>query len=855
MKQNMSKKVQAPATEVSTQDTGHELTLRDEILEFFYEIRPEAYHIEDAAYVMGIKGADELAEFMQTVVELTAEGRLKTKDKEYYSFVVPSDKSKSEDGETEGEYSTEAVKDTNTNGERNRFSPISKKKEKERDANLEAKKKRQLTDAKTGSWWQGIYKGQRQGRGLFISDDGTQEIVIQPEHRHGALHNDEVKVEILGNTYPGGRPEGVVREVITHANTYIVGTYDRQKSFGFVIPDDERLVDDVYVDLKDTMDARSGAKVQVEVTDWPTIRGRHPEGKVVQILGYKGDIGLDINCIMAEHKIPFEFPENVLNEANSVNTKVTNEDGRLDLRHVDMVTIDGEDAKDLDDAVSCELLSNGNFMLGVHIADVSHYVRGSSALDKEAYKRGTSVYLVDRVVPMLPPALSNGICSLNANEDRYAMSCLMEINASGKVVKYTISPSVICVNRRCSYTEVYKALTEQIIPDDLTALMPLIHTLHDVANVLIRMREKSGALNFEFPEYKVLLNEEGTPLRIVRKDRTIAEKIIEACMLIANETVAQFLTKTGKPSIYRIHERPSEDKLQALQTVVTYLGKPFHFDADAIQPRDIQSFLDSISGTEVEQIAQIMTLRSMQQARYSSENVGHFGLASKCYTHFTSPIRRYPDLIVHRLLKKVLHWRNGYTQYDDTETYLAKAAEHCSIQEQIAVAAERDTLDLKKVQYMEPFVGEVFEGRVSSITSFGLFVELDNGIDGLVHIATLTDDYYFFDEEHFLMVGRNTGKEYHLGQTVTVTLVKADSAKKQIDFVLGAVEDISYFLSRMNRRMGGKPSGGFSSLFSRSAAMGGGAGKKKGKKGKDAPKKDKKKAKKKMKSKSKGKRR
>lgn len=850
MKQQSSKKMK----DVVPSDTEEMKSLRDEIVEFFFDIRPEAYHIEDAAYVLGIKGADELAQFMATVAELAREGVLKTKDDEYY-FYDDAANDESEEG-------NEISKHTSKYGvEKNRFTPLSKMKEKTKAAHKDEKKKRQLGDTGASNWYQGVYKGQRQGRGLFISDDGLTEIVIQPEHRHGALHNDEVKVEILGNTYPGGRPEGVVREVVTRANNFIVGTYDRQKSFGFVVPDDERIVDDVYVDLNSTMDARSGAKVLVEVTEWPTSRGRHPEGRIVQILGYKGDVGLDINCIMAEHKIPFSFPEAVLKEADAINTKVELEDGRLDLRAVPMVTIDGEDAKDLDDAVSCELLSNGNFMLGVHIADVSHYVRGGSPLDKEAYKRGTSVYLVDRVVPMLPPVLSNGICSLNAKEDRYAMSCIMEINAAGRVVKSTISPSLIRVDRRCSYTEIFKALSEQIIPDDLTNLMPLVHNLHDVAKVLVRMREKSGALNFEFPEYKVLLNEEGTPLRIVRKDRTIAEKIIEACMLIANETVATYLSHTDKPSIYRIHERPSEEKLSALQTVVTYLGKPFHFDADTIEPRDIQSFLDSIQGTDVEQIAQIMTLRSMQQARYSPVNVGHFGLASKCYTHFTSPIRRYPDLIVHRLLKKALHWRNGYTQYDDTEAYLDKAADHCSIQEQVAVAAERDTMDLKKVQYMEPFVGEAFEGRISSITSFGMFVELENGIDGLVHIATLTDDYYFFDEEHFLLVGRQSGKEYHLGQEVTVTLVKADSAKKQIDFVLGAVEDISYFLNRMNRRMGkpisyGSEKARFAPLFSREKANGG--SKKKDKKRKETAKlakKSKGKNKKKDKLKKKGKRR
>lgn len=713
--------------------------MKNKILAFFKAISPEAYHIEDAAYILGIKGADELETFMSQVKALAEAGLLVKRSGDYYKLTAPT--------------STPTA------------------------------------DKKTGNTVTGTYKSLRNGRGLVVDETGTHEVAIGPDDRHGAMHNDKVVAHIFRFGRVGDqRPEGRVEKIIEHANTSIVGTYDRQRQFGFVTPDDERLGDDIYVALPDSLEARSGAKVLVEITAWPDAKGRQPEGKITQILGYTGDVGVDINCIMAAHKIPFAFPEPVLEEAKQVNFEVAVTGKRLDLRDVPMITIDGEDAKDLDDAVSCKQLANGHYQLGVHIADVSHYVRGNTAIDKEAYKRGTSVYLVDRVVPMLPTVLSNGICSLNAKEDRYAMSCIMEINHAGKVVDFTISPSVIRVDRRCSYPEIYKALEEEIIPDDLLPLMPMVHELHEVAKILIIMREKSGAISFEFPEYKILLANDGTPLKIVRKDRTIAEKIIEACMLIANETVAKYLRDSGKPAIYRIHEQPSEEKLQALQTVVTYLGKPFHLAEGAVEPKDIQQFLDSLAGTDVEQIAQIMTLRSMQQARYSSVNVGHFGLASACYTHFTSPIRRYPDLIVHRLLKKRLHWPDGYSKYDDSEEYLATAADHCSLQEQVAVAAERDTNDLKKVQYMEPYVGEVFDGKISSITSFGMFVELDNGIDGLVHIATMDDDYYFFDEEHFLLVGRRTGRTYHLGEAVKVTLIKADKDKKQIDFLLGEID-------------------------------------------------------------------
>lgn len=713
--------------------------MKNKILAFFKAISPEAYHIEDAAYILGIKGADELETFMSQVKALAEAGLLVKRSGDYYKLTAPTSTA--------------------------------------------------TADKKQGNTVTGTYKSLRNGRGLVVDETGTHEVAIGPDDRNGAMHNDKVVAHIFRFGRVGEqRPEGRVEKIIEHVNTSIVGTYDRQRQFGFVTPDDERLGDDIYVALPDSLEARSGAKVLVEITAWPDAKGRQPEGKITQILGYTGDVGVDINCIMAAHKIPFAFPEPVLDEAKQVNFEVAVTGKRLDLRDVPMITIDGEDAKDLDDAVSCKQLANGHYQLGVHIADVSHYVRGNTAIDKEAYKRGTSVYLVDRVVPMLPTVLSNGICSLNAKEDRYAMSCIMEINHAGKVVDFTISPSVIRVDRRCSYPEIYKALEEEIIPDDLLPLMPMVHELHEVAKILITMREKSGAISFEFPEYKILLANDGTPLKIVRKDRTIAEKIIEACMLIANETVAKYLRDSGKPAIYRIHEQPSEEKLQALQTVVTYLGKPFHLAEGAVEPKDIQQFLDSLAGTDVEQIAQIMTLRSMQQARYSSVNVGHFGLASACYTHFTSPIRRYPDLIVHRLLKKRLHWPDGYSKYDDSEEYLATAADHCSLQEQVAVAAERDTNDLKKVQYMEPYVGEVFDGKISSITSFGMFVELDNGIDGLVHIATMDDDYYFFDEEHFLLVGRRTGRTYHLGEAVKVTLIKADKDKKQIDFLLGEID-------------------------------------------------------------------
>lgn len=716
---------------------------KNEVLRFFEEIAPEAYHIEDAAYILQVKSSEELSEFMKSVEMLTKEGLLVKKGDDFYRLGK----------------ATVAQEET------------------------------------------GIYKGYRKAFGFLVGPDLKEDVYIAEENKNGAMHNDKVRVRItnIGGGYK--KREGVVIAILERANTTIVGTFDRDKKYGFVTPDDERIGEDVYIDLKDTLEARSGAKVLAEITKWPE-PNRRAEGKITQILGYEGDVGVDINVIMAKHKIPFTFPKVVLEEADAVDMLVRPEAKRLDLRREELITIDGEDAKDLDDAVSLSMTDDGLYRLGVHIADVSHYVKSQSAIDKEAYSRATSVYLVDRVIPMLPQVLSNGICSLNAHEDRFAMSCIMDINDAGKVVSFKITPTLINVSRRCNYTEVYKALEQEIIPDDLQAYMPLLEKLKKLQYVLHQMRVRRGALDFDFPEYKIMIDKEGKPLRIVRKDRTVAERMIEECMLIANETVASYLRDTEHPSVYRIHEIPREEKLLNLKTVLAYLGKDFETDGE-VTPRDFQNFLKDVAGTDVERVAQVMALRSMQQAKYSSTNVGHFGLASECYTHFTSPIRRYPDLMVHRLLKKAIGWAGDYAKRDTDGAFLAKAAEHSSVMEQVAVEAERETTDLKKTEYMLPFIGQVFSGVVNSITSFGMFVELENGIDGLVALSTMEDDYYFFDEEHFLLVGRRTGTTYHLGQEVVVTLAKVDVERKQIDFVLGEITDINE-LSRKMMKSGRK---------------------------------------------------
>ncbi len=711
------------------------------IVDFYRGISPEAYHMEDAAYILNLNGPEELNSYLKTVHALLAEGVLITKHGDYVQY---NDRLHHL-AHGEGSY---------PKGGNNRI--------------------------------EGVYKNYGKGFGFLICPE-DEDIYISEVNRMGALHQDRVEVELLSPSATHRRREGKIVRVLERANRIIVGTFDRKKNFAFVTPDDERLGMDIYVPLTESLDAHSGAKVQVEVTKWPEGVG-NPEGKVTRILGYEGDKDLDIDMILARHNLPFEFPKDVTAAANACSSKVEVTEGRMDLRSELMVTIDGADAKDLDDAVSLTKLTSGNYRLGVHIADVSHYVQSGGTIDKEAYARGTSVYVVDRVIPMLPEALSNGLCSLNAGEDRYAMSCIMDVSPQGEVLSSKIGPSVIHVERRCTYREVYQALKEDILPPDLEDFMPLLRDLEEFAHVMIAKRRRDGALDFDLPEYRILLSEDGRPIRIVKRDRTIAEQMIEQCMLLANETVAQYLYKRNPTAIYRIHEEPKREKVESLAMVMRYLGKDLLLPEE-ISPAYLQAFLDEVEGTDVQEVAQMMTLRAMQQAKYSAENKGHFGLGSKCYTHFTSPIRRYPDLMVHRLVKKHCGWGQDYQERDSKESYLVEAAQHSSEREQVAVAAEREVEDLKKTEYMLPFLGQAMSGKVTGITSFGMFVALDNGVEGLVSIDSMDDDYYFYEEEHFVLVGKYTNKRYHLGDAVVITVARVDLEKKQIDFVLGDGED------------------------------------------------------------------
>lgn len=653
----------------------------------------------------------------------------------------------------------------------------------------------------------GIYKGYTAAFGFVISEDLKDDVYIPEQRRHTAMNNDKVMVRIVQRSDGRHKQEGEIVSIVERINKTVVGTFERGKHGGFVRPDDERIREDIYIPADKTADARSSARVLVTITQWPT-EDMKAEGEITEILGYDGDKDLDIKVIMARHGLPFDFPEAVQKAAESINLTVTMEDGRRDYRDRPLITIDGEDAKDLDDAIDVEKLPNGNYRLGVYIADVSHYVKPNSIIDQEAYERGTSVYLVDRVIPMLPTILSNGICSLNAGEDRYSMTCVMEIDREGKVLSADIGPAVIRVKRRCNYKEIKQALEDDIIPENLQAFMPMIHDLRDLSLILKDMRIRRGAIDFDFPEFKIVLDPDGKPLRLEKRERTIAEQIVEESMLIANETVASYLRDSENPSVYRIHEVPEPERVKMMRIVLSSFSLPMP-KGDTVKPEDFQRLLAQSKGTNEEAVVQMIALRSMQQAKYSTKNVGHFGLASTCYTHFTSPIRRYPDLMVHRLIRQ--YQQRGKLSQEEAEqstAYHVIAAEQASSRERIAVEAERETDDLKKTQYMLPFIGQPFAARITGITNFGLFVGLANGIEGLIHVSLLTDDIYEFDEATYMMRGKQSGRLYRLGDPIEVTLAKVNTEKCEIDFVPGVVESLADLKKMLDgaakRRMGSR---------------------------------------------------
>ncbi len=629
---------------------------------------------------------------------------------------------------------------------------------------------------------EGVYKGYAKHFGFLITEDEQKDVYISKANRGEAMHNDRVEVEIIAVNHRRGRCEGRVRRVITHANETVVGTFALAGQFATVMPDDERIGTDVWIPLNGTAHAKSGAKVLVRLTKWPQSQ-RMAEGVVEEVLGYEGDTGLDITMIVANHKIPAVFPEEALAEAEQVAREAVVPEGRTDYRELPVVTVDGADAKDLDDAVYCEELGNGHFRLSVHIADVSHYVRAGSALDKEAFRRGTSVYLADRVIPMLPEILSNGVCSLNEGVDRYTMSVEMEIDEAGKVVRSHVGPGIIRSARRCTYDELKKALLEDVYPEDIKPHLPMFRAWRRLAERLIRMRAGRGALDFDFPEYKIILATDGRPLQIVQRERTIAERMIEQAMLIANETVAKYIAPEGRTAIFRVHGSPDTEKLQHVLTLMEAMGAPCRLPEE-VRTEDVRKLLDAAREHGIAKTAEVMVLRALPQAYYDTVNLGHFALASTDYTHFTSPIRRYPDLVVHRLVREIA---GGRRQRKIDISRLEKAALQSSMAERRAVEAERETMDLKRVEYMAPFVGEAFDATVTGITDFGIFVGLGNGAEGLVHAELLADGSGYFDERTYQYKDRQGTPLYTIGDEMRVTLIKADIEKRMLDFAPGEI--------------------------------------------------------------------
>ena len=633
-----------------------------------------------------------------------------------------------------------------------------------------------------GDLVEGIYKGYAKHFGFLISEDCQKDVYIGKENRGEAMHNDRVEVEIISVDRRRGRCDGRVRRVVAHGNETIVGTFELAGRFATVTPDDDRIGTDVWIPLDGTANAKSGAKVSARITKWPEPQ-RMAEGVVEEVLGYEGDTGLDITLIIANHKIPTVFSEEALAEAEKIAQEQVVPQGRTDYRNQSVVTVDGADAKDLDDAVYCEELENGNFLLCVHIADVSYYVREGGALDKEAFRRGTSVYLADRVVPMLPEILSNGVCSLNEGADRYTMSVEMEVDKTGRVVRSHIGPGIIRSARRCTYDELKKALLENIYPTDLKPYLAMFRAWQRLAEQLIQMRQQRGALDFNFPEFKIMLDAKGRPINIIERERTIAERMIEQAMLLANETVAKYIQPEGRIAIFRVHGSPDLEKLQHVLTLMEALGVPCRLPEE-VNSEDVRRLLEKARDHGIEKTAEVMVLRALPQAYYDIVNLGHFALSSNHYTHFTSPIRRYPDLVVHRLIREVAE---GKRQRKIDVTRLERAALQSSMAERRAVEAERETMDLKRVEYMVPFVGEAFDATVTGITDFGIFVGLVNGAEGLIHADLIADGTGHFDERTYRYVDRQGGTLYTIGDEIRVTLIKADIEKRMLDFAPGEI--------------------------------------------------------------------
>lgn len=631
----------------------------------------------------------------------------------------------------------------------------------------------------------GILQGHERGFGFVLSGDRDKEdLFIPADAMAGAMNGDKVIANIEKAAQPNSRAEGSIIKILERANEFIVGTFEESRDFAFVIPDNRKIYNDVFIAREDFAGAKNKQKVVVRISKWPEAR-KNPEGKVIEILGYMGDKGTDILSVIRNFNLPEEFPKKVRNLASEISLSISPQEleGRTDLRDLKTFTIDGADAKDLDDAISMEKLDNGNYQLGVHIADVSHYVKEHSILDKEAQKRGNSVYLIDRVIPMLPKELSNGICSLNPNQDRLTLSVLMEINKTGKVVKHQILESVINSKARLIYDDVSDFLEDKdsVATEKVQGLEEALSLMEELMKILYKKREARGSIDFNFPESRIILDEEtGRPLEIIKEDRRASNRMIEEFMLVTNETVAEEFYWTEVPFLYRIHEDPDQEKLMAFAKFIHNFG--YGLKGQEIHPKELQLLTKEIAGKKEEMVISTLLLRSLKKAKYSAQAGSHFGLASQYYSHFTAPIRRYSDLVIHRIIKEYLRGRLTAKKQQALEAILPDIAEHTSFTERRAEEAEREVDNMKKAQYMSERIGEVYPGIISSLTNFGIFVQLENTIEGLVHFNDMSDDYYHFDEDNYIVRGERSKKLYSLGDSVKVEVIAADPTRRSIDF-------------------------------------------------------------------------
>ena len=636
----------------------------------------------------------------------------------------------------------------------------------------------------------GVFSGTQKGFGFVILEGDEEDVYIHESATMGALHGDKVMI-MIKEEQTGRRKEGTVVQIIERGKNEIVGTFQKSKNFGFVVPDNQKFAKDIFIPKDSSMGAVSGHKVVAKITNFGS-GTQNPEGKVIEILGHVNDPGVDIMSVVRAYDLPVDFSQEVKLQLNDIPEEVNPKDfkNRLDLREWMTVTIDGEDAKDLDDAIT--ISKEGDiYRLGVHIADVTHYVKEGSPLDKSALNRGTSVYLVDRVIPMLPHKLSNGICSLNPGVDRLALSCIMDIDAKGNVIGHKITETVIRSDRRMTYTNVAKIVEDhdQEVMNEYKEFVPMFELMQELAEILKARRHKRGAINFDFPESKIIVDPRGKPIEIRPYERNKATKIIEEFMLIANETIAESFYWQELPFLYRTHETPDDEKIKKLAIFIHNFGYSIKIGNEDIHPKELQKLLVKIEDTPEEALISRLTLRSMKQAKYTVVNTGHFGLSAKYYCHFTSPIRRYPDLQIHRIIKENLTGKLGENRIKHYDKILYEVANHSSKTERRADEAEREVEKMKKVEYMMDHIGEIFEGVISGITSWGMYVELPNTVEGMIRVTEMDDDYYFYDEERYQMVGEHTKKIYKLGQKVKVEVIQADKLLRTIDFALVEVEE------------------------------------------------------------------